>query len=638
MLATLVAICPQQKQVVKFGDYLSGLAPQKFEVLSDSKDDSDWFSELSNWLIKNTPEKKETVAEPKKTDEVKTSKVSSDEKVIKNSKKSVNAGKKEPKAKIESQTMAIDEKLSIPSPVNGKIDLSSKAFYCEGSSELHNYLDQLKKYPGLKELHLGKVILTDKEINKIANHCPNLIKLVAHDAKITSDFTSALGRFKKIERLHLMNHILNFHERYELFKDCKSLQSIFSLQCEVCIKNWDSQKFYDKFCPQCIKKYRLPDPINGTINISKQMPYIESSEDIDNILGQLKYIKNVNYIDVSHTNLGTRGVKYISQFCPNLKNLDLRYCNVTEQMIRQLQGISKLIGLDLEQCAIGDSEMAALAEAVPSLKFLSLKSAISPDSELSSLSKLRNLEVLDLSYNSWIASKRNLYNLYFLKSTLKSLDLSHNVVFPSFKKERKILDMTCSEIGAMDDSPINSEEFSSLIVSLYKLEELNLRGTGVTDDVIFGISRNNNLKKIILDGKSLTADCIKHLAHLTNCEEIDFNGMDINVSDLRCLCKLPKLKYIRGLSSVGSAFSNADDINWDEMLDSSLLGRPCLDRASMELLLEWFPKNCKFNFGDKIVLKDDVEEFLVNDFLNLIDQPTEIFYQNNLKKNVNSTE
>ncbi|XP_038698678.1 receptor-like protein 14 isoform X1 [Tripterygium wilfordii] len=202
------------------------------------------------------------------------------------------------------------------------------------------------------------------------------------------------------------------------------------------------------------------------------------------------------------------GFEVLSSSLHNLEVLDLSYNNFNSSIISSVSEISSLKSLYVHGNGMTTSS--------------------GHTNGFEGLSKLSNLEVLSLGYNSFdnniLSSLRNL-------SSLKVLNLAGNLLNGTIYTHElnHLINLT-----KLDMSDNKIEAFGSLkgggsVLRLSNLEDLNMGYNLFTNDALHYVSKLSNLKSLYLDGNRFRGSVnIRELEGLTMLEELDLsdNGIE----------------------------------------------------------------------------------------------------------------
>ncbi|MEZ6046528.1 MAG: hypothetical protein R3C11_13340 [Planctomycetaceae bacterium] len=105
---------------------------------------------------------------------------------------------------------------------------------------------------------------------------------------------------------------------------------------------------------------------------------------------------------------------------PNLKVLELRDSEVTDEGLLLLPALTQLTRLDLNSRPITDTGIKDLAKKFPSLEWLILRRTEVTDDSLEEIAKLKNLKLLDIQDTNTTADRAE-----DLRKKTLSLDVLH---------------------------------------------------------------------------------------------------------------------------------------------------------------------------------------------------------------------
>ncbi|PPD76800.1 hypothetical protein GOBAR_DD26273 [Gossypium barbadense] len=225
-------------------------------------------------------------------------------------------------------------------------------------------------------------------------------------------------------------------------------------------------------------------------------------------------------------------------------------CVANQGFERLSSKLDKLENLDLSNNHFNNSILASLSE-LSSLKSLNLAGNVftrsNPTNGIEMLSKLNNLETLDLSFNrlannilsqldesnnNWM----NLKELYLGGNEIKSLG--------SLFHEKEGMKFNKLEVLSLNGNLFNNSVFSSL-VELSNLKSLDLSGNQL-EGAIYTKDLNalSNLEELILDYNEVNGFIPSQGLRLMNLKHLDLSNNGFNNSILASLATLPNLKTL----------------------------------------------------------------------------------------------
>jgi hypothetical protein len=185
-----------------------------------------------------------------------------------------------------------------------------------------------------------------------------------------------------------------------------------------------------------------------------------------------------------------------------------------------------LVGLDVDEVGNGvaptDEDLVHI-ERLPKLRFLYLGGGSISDDGLRHLQNLTDLHLLVLWANP--ISGEGLGHLRHLKK-LRHLDLSQTLVTDDKLKCLEFL--TGLERIDLPNNPQLSGEFLEHVAGLPNLQDLVLRGCGITDSALVHLERAKRLRALMLDGTRVTDTGVVHLRGLSNLGDLDLSGTAVS--------------------------------------------------------------------------------------------------------------
>lgn len=393
--------------------------------------------------------------------------------------------------------------------------------------EFLNYLfSKEQQYLSLSEFELVSVGLINESceiLGKVLQqNFPNLTSLNLQGNKITLvGLKQLIEKIKFLKKLIKLDLTLNSFpvDGYKLIEEnCNYFKNL-----EVIKMNNQTMDFsfdFDNLVSSLTKfpnlkhidLYEIKQVISHFTNIFHpkftSLRIIDPNEHIAHYFSLLSELKELSI--VYSLNINSVLNKFTPQFCNSLISLSLLYCtSIDEISIKYLQNFRNLETLELSQDNMNNEEAELLSvEAFPylkKLKYLSLKSNYLSgelfESFYQNLSKLINLEKLDLSYN------HNL-GLYALSKIVDAF-AQNNI------KIKKLNFEGCC------DEPGDWEVFWNKCGELQSLEKLYLAFNNIDDNGITGyISNIAKLQNIcFLDlsyNSEITESCILNIINCKN--------------------------------------------------------------------------------------------------------------------------
>jgi hypothetical protein len=252
----------------------------------------------------------------------------------------------------------------------------------------------------------------------------------------------------------------------------------------------------------------------------------------DDVLRSISRIKSLKFLAVSSNNVTSAGIAHIKAL-RHLEQLAIDGVNVSDGALTNLRGLSQLQTIELAgfgwskeairelseirslehvyiTFAIGDAELAHLAQ-LPDLKTLSIEDAASiTDDGLASLGRMRALSDLELMQAKSISDRgigfitdcRQLRRLSILGSSFTDVAVCRIPVLSNLVSLR------------LDGKTITGHGLVQLS-SMKQLERLRLDATAITDDAIPALVGLRNLKVLELHDSGVSDSAVDVLARLS---------------------------------------------------------------------------------------------------------------------------
>jgi Leucine-rich repeat (LRR) protein len=261
-----------------------------------------------------------------------------------------------------------------------------------------------------------------------------------------------------------------------------------------------------------------------------------------------------------HPGLFDRDLARLKIF-PDLVRLDLSgevYANdgykescITDAGLAHLKAFKKLEFLELEGGQVTDAGMRHVATA-SSLKTLRLSGQRITEKGLAPLRALTNLETLDLEYTGVrdlrsLAPMPNLQTLTasdapFIECGLEGLKGLTNL---------KVLKLSFGRQAGNRFARHADKELLNLRF-LTKLEQLELKNVGVSNDGLAGLRELVELRQLKIQTAPITDEAVSHLANLGKLERLELYMTGVRGSGLRHLNGLTKLKSLRVVNQLST--------------------------------------------------------------------------------------
>uniref|UniRef100_A0A6N2N073 Uncharacterized protein n=1 Tax=Salix viminalis TaxID=40686 RepID=A0A6N2N073_SALVM len=240
---------------------------------------------------------------------------------------------------------------------------------------------------------------------------------------------------------------------------------------------------------------------------------------------------------------------------PNLTTLGLGYNDLRGRVLGyDLRNLSSLEVLNLDGCSLHENSLQSLG-ALPSLKNLSLR-ALSGSVSCQAFLNLKNLELLDLSYNT--LNSTNNFQTIGTMTSLKILSLQGcrlNGQLPT-----GFLNLKNLEHLDLSNNTLNSNNIFQTIVKMTSLKTLRLWGCSLNGQLPTGLCELNHLQELSMYDNDLSGFLPPCLANLTSLQQLDLFANHLKIPMLLTpLYNLSELKYFDG--SDNEIYAEEDDHN-----------------------------------------------------------------------------
>jgi len=251
--------------------------------------------------------------------------------------------------------------------------------------------------------------------------------------------------------------------------------------------------------------------VNVSLDDVKIMQSIDLSknERVDDAgMFYLKNIKALKSINISGTKVTNEGLNQLMEL-GNLRNLYIRDTAINDDGVIQLKGLTQLKILDITDSKITDVGYKELKEALPDCKIIGYEHI----------------------------TKRF-------------------VITQEFKETHKWL--------------VDRFGFEYTLWDLTTIEELNLRGTDITDEELVHLKELKTLRSLSLSGTKITDEGLAEIGELTHLEELYLTNTQVTDNGLEHLKKLEKLGLLfvgetkitdSGLDHLTPALKNLDTVD-----------------------------------------------------------------------------
>ncbi|MBI3467901.1 MAG: hypothetical protein HY000_33255, partial [Planctomycetes bacterium] len=352
-----------------------------------------------------------------------------------------------------------------------------------------------------------------------------------------------------------------------------------------------------------LKILNLPGPMwnpssGATIDYSRDLRHIAGIRTLEELTFSYTYLESIKFDDdgieeiaalgpslrvLSLENTQVRG-RHLAPFT-NLEALDLVYCPVNDEGLKQMQGMTRLQKLlirdavisdagvqnlsglvNLEQLDLGGTKITdagvAHLRGMTRLKKLNLESAGLTDEGLAVLSVMTTMQELNL-YGTRItnAAVDTLENM----KDLRTVDLRYTRMTRAGVDRLQAALPRC-DITFLDSSvpptiPAGADRIVAgeghaqvaewvraiggrAVIEEGQLQEVSLASTSVTDELLRNLQGLKHLRKLELHTTEVGDPGVEHLAGLTGLTELDLSGTAISDAGLAHLAELTGLRKL----------------------------------------------------------------------------------------------
>ena len=350
-----------------------------------------------------------------------------------------------------------------------------------------------------------------------------------------------------------------------------------------------------------LKTLNLPGPMwnpsaNSNTDYSRELRHLASIRSLEELTFSYTYLESINFEDtgieaivplapslrlLSLENTQVRG-RHLAPFT-NLEALDLVYCPVTDEGLRQMQGLTKLRRLLLRDALISDEGLRSLSGLVnleqldlggtkitdvgiaylrgmTKLKKLNLQGAALTDVGIRHVINMTDLEELNL-YGTKVTNV-GVEVLNGLKH-LSLVDLRYTQVNRAGVDRLRTSVPRC-EVRFLDHSmrpglPVGADRIVAgdgdvavaqwvrsigghAVIKDGQLREISLASTGVSDELLRNLEGLKHLQKLDLGSTEIGNLGVQHLATLSSLQELDLDGATISDDGLAPLAGLTGLR------------------------------------------------------------------------------------------------
>ena len=266
--------------------------------------------------------------------------------------------------------------------------------------------------------------------------------------------------------------------------------------------------------------------------------------------------------DSSRQNLTPEAMKFIKTYMLQLHSLKTDSCNISVPSLRTLQEIPTLGSLTFSNSHLGssiryisslvnvtelnlsgndltDDELAVIS-SFSKLVVLNISWNTIEGKTLRSLGELKNLRDLDLSVNELIGRALDgIQTLIYL--TKLNINSAHKNIESPYEGSRSheesiisavqyLVNLQILKIGNFHHQKLRTPllgRTSNCLMPLTQLEELDASGADVDDESLKTIGKLTSLRKLDLGSTKIDGSGLKYLVDLVNLEELSLNGRHI---------------------------------------------------------------------------------------------------------------
>lgn len=275
----------------------------------------------------------------------------------------------------------------------------------------------IQKIYSLRFLRVDNISLSAKDLETLN---PELIELRLKNCNLNDSCVDQLARIKKIRRLELSNNQIT----RQSFKTLSSLPKLYFVDLQSNPKlSAEDQVELSQLMPRTVTRFNFANPSNKNlfenIKLAKLVKKFNGLElNLQGCSGdfsQITKFKNLEALDLSHSTVKDRDFVGFSKL--PLRFIGLYNCQIGSSALKELQEMPDLMIMEASTSGLRDDDLEYLN---PNLRELDLSSCQITDKGVSKLRRLKHLVSLDLNNNA--ISQFSFESLRKLKS-LRLLDL-----------------------------------------------------------------------------------------------------------------------------------------------------------------------------------------------------------------------
>lgn len=412
--------------------------------------------------------------------------------------------------------------------------------------------------PAAKTLNLSQLQLTESDLVDLSR-CPLIENLDLSYTPFQDAWLEPLTKVTSLRSLDLSNTYVSDDGVIFLTDHLKSIEKLGltsdrnlsdrSLVALAALKSLKSLNLsHNYFISDLTLKQALksPDAFHSLQSIN--LLFCDVS---DRGVDSLASLPNLQSLNLAYTKITDGALTHISRI-KRLKALSLEHTEITGATLRELSSLPELESLDLESVSLSNEGLKAIG-ALTQLKSLILNhpynKQLTCDAVTAPLCNFKNLKALDLSYCQ--VSNAGLKNLQSL-SDLQDLDIRGTFVTDYGMKSVALLKslkkLNVSSLQRQPGEPKNNQPVGITDVGLTdlqplkRLQELSACDSLVTDAGLSTIADFSAMKVLDLSGTSVSDAGLAKLKNLRNLERLKLKDTQVTGSSFKDLAALTSLK------------------------------------------------------------------------------------------------